>query len=121
MSTRPEAWNASSFGYYPLSRGKVIKMIVETKQQYRGVLCLHCHQSIPLSSFAESKECGFKQQKASGSDEATVRSFTVSSFTLRCRVCEGEGLYTALNVIDCSGTPRMRGSKVCKLLPIYPI
>jgi hypothetical protein len=97
------------------------KMIVEAKQQYRGVLCLHCHQPIPLSSFAESKECGFKQQKASGSDEATVRSFTVSSFTLRCRVCEGEGLYTALNVIDCSGTPRMRSSKVHKLLPIYPI
>ena len=40
-----------------------------------------------------------------------MRSFTVSSFMLRCRVCEGEGLYTALNVIDCSGTPRMRSSK----------
>jgi hypothetical protein len=107
--------------YCPLSRGKVRKMTVETKQQYRGVLCLHCHQPIPLSSFAASNECGFKQQKASASDESTVRSFTVSSFTLCCRVCEGEGLYTALNVIDCSGTPRMRSSKVRKLLPIYPI
>jgi hypothetical protein len=96
-------------------------MIVETKQQYRGVLCLHCHQPIPLSSFAASKECGFKENESSGRDEDTVRSFTVSSFALRCRVCEGEGSYTALNVIDCSGTPRMRSSKVRKLLPIYPI
>jgi len=93
-------------------------MIVEAKQQYRGVLCLHCHQPIPLSSFAASKECGFKEQEASGSDESTVRSFTVSSFTLRCRVCEGEGLYTALDVVDCNGTPRIRSSRARKLLPI---
>ena len=73
-------------------------MILEAKQQYRGVLCLHCRQPIPLSSFAASKECGFKEREASGCDESTVRSFTVSSFTLRCRVCEGEGLYTALDV-----------------------
>jgi hypothetical protein len=79
---------------------KVRKMIGEAKQQYRGVLCLHCHQPIPLSSFAASKECGFKEKESSGRDEATVRSFTVSSFMLRCRVCEGEGFYTALNVID---------------------
>ena len=83
-------------------------MLVEAKQQYPGVLCFHCRQPIPLSSFAESKECGFKQKEASGRDESTVRSFTVSSFTLRCRVCEGESLYTALDVIDCDGTPRIR-------------
>ena len=86
-------------------------MLVQAKQQYPGVLCFQCRQPIPLSSFAESKECGFKQQKTSGRDESTVRSFTVSSFTLRCRVCEGEGLYTALDVIDCNGTPRMRSSR----------
>jgi DnaJ-class molecular chaperone len=93
-------------------------MIVEAKQQYRGVPCLHCHQPIPLSYFAASKECGFKEQEASGRDESTVRSFTVCSFTLRCQVCEGEGRYTALDVIDCNGTPRIRSSQVRKLLPI---
>ena len=93
-------------------------MIIETKQQYRGVLCLHCRQPIPLSYFAASKECGFKEKEASRRDESTVRSFTVSSFTLRCRVCEGEGLYTALEVIDCDGTPKVRSSPARKLLPI---
>ncbi len=96
-------------------------MIVEAKQQYRGVLCRRCGQPIPLSPFAAGKECGFKQQEASARDESTVLSFTVSSFTLRCRVCDGEGLYTALDVIDCNGTPRMRGSQASKPLPILPI
>jgi hypothetical protein len=96
-------------------------MIVEAKHQYRGVLCLHCRQPIPLSPFAAGKECGFKQQEASCRDESAVLSFTVSSFTLRCRVCEGEGLYTALDVIDCDGTPKLRSSQALKLLPIGQI
>lgn len=96
-------------------------MIVEAKQQYRGVLCRRCRQPIPLSSFAASKECGFKQQEASDRDESAVRSFTVSSFTLRCQVCEGEGLYTALDVIDCDGTPRLRSSQARQPLPIRQI
>ncbi len=96
-------------------------MILEAKQQYRGVLCLRCRQPIPLSRFAAGEECGFRPQEASGRDESTVLSFTVSSFTLRCRVCEGEGLYTALDVIDCNGTPRIRSSQARKPLAILPI
>jgi hypothetical protein len=89
-------------------------MIVEAKQQYPGVLCLHCRQPIPLSSFAASKECGFKKREASSRNESAVRSFTVCSFTLRCRVCDGEGLYTALDVIDCDGTPRISSSQATR-------
>ena len=96
-------------------------MILEAKQQYRGVLCRRCRQPIPLSTFAAGKECGFKPQEASVHDESTVLSFTVSSFTLRCRVCEAEGLYTALDVIDCNGIPRIRSSQARKPLPILPI
>jgi hypothetical protein len=96
-------------------------MILETKQQYRGVLCRRCRQPIPLSPFAAGKECGFKPQEASADDESTVLSFTVSSFPLRCRVCEGEGFYTALDVIDCDGTPKLRSSQALKLLPIRQI
>jgi|SRR5580700_1880400 hypothetical protein len=86
-------------------------MLVEAKQQYPGVLCFHCRQPIPLSSFAASKECGFRKREASSRNESAVRSFTVSSFTLRCRVCKGEGRYTALDVIGCSGTQRMGSSQ----------
>jgi hypothetical protein len=91
-------------------------MIAEANQRYRGVLCLRCGQPIPLSFFAARKECGFEEQEACGRDE-----FTGRSFTLRCRVCDGEGLDTVLDVIDCDGTPRVRSSQVRKHLLICPI
>lgn len=79
-------------------------MIAEAKQKYRGVLCRHCHQAIPLSPSAALKEKECEGQ--SGLDE-----FTLCSFTLRCRACHSEGLFTVLDVIDCEGTPRIRGSQ----------
>jgi len=94
-------------------------MLVEAKQHYRGVLCLHCHQPIPLSSSTTLNGTGFGEQQTSGSNELTVRSlsvrsFTERSFTLRCRACEGEGLYTNLDVIACDGIPRTRISRTRK-------
>jgi hypothetical protein len=61
-------------------------MIVEAKQQYRGVLCLHCHQPIPLSSSTTLNDTGFGEQQTSGSDAFTVRSLTVR-FVYRALVC----------------------------------
>jgi hypothetical protein len=94
-------------------------MTVEAKQQYRGVLCLHCHQPIPLSSSTAANEGGSGEQPTSGSNEPivrslSVRSFTERSFAMRCRACEGEGLYTSLDVIACGGTPRTRISRARK-------
>jgi len=94
-------------------------MIVEAKQQYRGVLCLHCHQPIPLSSSTAANEGGFGEQPTSGGDalivrSLSVRSFTERSFAMRCRACEGEGLYTGSDVIACDGTPRTRISRARK-------
>jgi len=81
-------------------------MIAEAKQQYRGVLCRHCREAIPLSPSAalKEKEC----------DDPKIRDlheFALCSFTRRCRVCHGEGQYTVLDVIDCDGTPRIRRSQ----------
>jgi hypothetical protein len=88
-------------------------MIGESKQQYRGVLCLHCHQPIPLSSSTAANEGGYGEQPTTDSSEPivrslSVRSFTERSFAMRCRACEGEGLYTGSDVIACDGTPRTR-------------
>ena len=87
-------------------------MIVEAKQQYRGVLCLHCHQPIPLSSSAARNETAAEEEQKRDGDRRTTQSFT-----LRCRACEDEGLYTGLDVIACDGTPRIRKSHASKLLP----
>jgi hypothetical protein len=86
-------------------------MIAEVKQKYRGVLCRHCCQAIPLSPSAERRGSQFEAQAPGGADQ-----FTARSFTLRCRACDGEGLYTPVDVIDCDGSPRMRGSYASKRL-----
>ena len=91
-------------------------MLVEAKQHYRGVLCLHCHQPIPLSSSTAANEGGFGEQPTTDSSELivrslSVRSFTERSFAMRCRACEGEGLYTGSDVIACDGKPRTRVSR----------
>ena len=88
------------------------QMIAEVKQKYRGVLCRHCRQAIPLSQSAKRSETDFVDEAFSGRDE-----FTARSFTLRCRACDGEGLYTAVDVIDCDGTPRLRGPYASKRPP----
>ena len=80
-----------------------VKVIAEAKEQYRGVLCTHCRQPIPLSPSAELKEREFKEQGPSDLGE-------FFSVTLRCRACHGEGIYTQSDVIDLDGAPRRRSS-----------
>ena len=84
-------------------------MIAEAKQQYRGVLCTHCRQPIPLSPSAELKQIKFKEHRSSDTGD-----FSVFSATLRCRACHGEGVYTQSDVIDLDGTPRKRSSQARK-------
>ena len=84
-------------------------MIAEAKQQYRGVICIHCGQPIPLSPSAELKQIKFKKH-----GQSDMGDFSVFSITLRCRACHGEGIYTHSDVIDLDGTPRTRSSQAHK-------
>jgi hypothetical protein len=81
-------------------------MIQEAKKQYRGVLCTHCRQPIPLPS-------SVARQIASHGDGSSAAEHDPGPrvFTLRCRVCQEEGLYTESKFIDCEGTPRTRASQ----------
>ncbi len=81
-------------------------MIGKAEQHYRGVLCIHCREPIPLSASAERKEKQFDDQGPSGIDE-----FAVPSATLRCRACDGEGVYKHSDVMEIEGAPRKRGSR----------
>ena len=86
-------------------------MNTEAKEHYRGVLCTHCRQPIPLSPSAARQDARFGGEQLSAVDQ-----FVVRVFTLRCRVCHGEGHYTPLSVVDCEGTPRTRGAQARKSL-----
>ena len=77
-------------------------MTTEPRQVYRGVLCIHCRQPIPLTDRAASVDRHFTRHVNSTDDNV------VQTFTLRCRVCHLEGLYMALDVVDCDGAPKVR-------------
>lgn len=88
-------------------------MIQEAKQYYRGVLCLHCRQPIPLPAGVKRRDAEGKEAQAVLGDD-----FGPRVFTLRCRACQGEGLYTESKFIDCEGTPRMRHTQPRKASPM---
>jgi hypothetical protein len=71
-----------------------------TAQRYRGVLCGHCRQPIPLPGIVE---------RLAGAEGASVSGEpAVRSFHLRCRVCEREKTYHMGDVMEFEGTPRAR-------------
>jgi hypothetical protein len=88
-------------------------MVQEAKKQYRGVLCIHCRQPIPLPS-------NVYRRAASREDESSAMDHDPGPrvFTLRCRVCQEEGLYTESKFIDCEGTPRTRATQKGKASPL---
>jgi len=88
-------------------------MIQEVKQQYRGVLCIHCRQPIPHPATFSRRavEPEGREPSKAHDDEPRV-------FTLRCRVCQEEGLYSESKFIDCEGTPRTRVSRSRKTSPL---
>jgi hypothetical protein len=90
-------------------------MIQEAIKKYRGVLCLHCRQPIPLPAAVTRRvaEGGEKGQDFFSEMGPRV-------FTLRCRACHGEGLYAESKFVDCEGTPRTRFMASRKASPMLP-
>jgi hypothetical protein len=73
-------------------------MTQDTKQSYRGVLCVCCTQPIPVPAFVVIAE--------SPADEEQQR---VRVFSVRCRVCEKERPYRSTDIVEFEGAPRPRG------------
>ena len=88
-------------------------MIQEAKQNYRGVLCLHCRQPIPLPAAVTRREAERKVEQV-----VSVLDLGPRVLTLRCKACQGEALYAEGKFIDCEGTPRTRYSQARKTSPM---
>ncbi len=78
-------------------------MVPDSGERYRGVLCVHCRQPIPLPAAIVRKHA---ERKSSASSE--VIELGPRAFALRCRDCHGEGLYAESKFIEREGLPRIR-------------
>jgi hypothetical protein len=77
-----------------------------TLQSYRGVRCLSCRQPIPLPAFLLKTDWTL-QEKEEGMDQERLTRV----FSLRCRSCEREKPYRAVDIVDFEGAPRTRVSR----------
>lgn len=69
-------------------------------QRYRGVLCGHCRQPIPVP--------GIVERLADADAESGSGNRNIRSFHLRCRVCEREKTYQTGDIAEFEGVPRTR-------------
>lgn len=69
-----------------------------TRNNYRGVACSRCSEPIPVSP----KLAGSFNERNGEETNAT------HSFSLRCRICEEEGIYTVTDIRDIVGEPTRR-------------
>ena len=84
-------------------------MVQEERKHYRGVLCLHCRQPIPIPASVARKG------EQSGNHRPGVPGdLGPRAFSLRCRACHGEALYAESKFVDCEGSPRVRNTSARK-------
>jgi rRNA maturation protein Nop10 len=69
---------------------------VQQKVEGRGVQCHHCGKKVYVPTSVINREKVFHGSEAP--DELRLISLV---FTLRCRSCEREGIYTMNQIIDC--------------------
>lgn len=81
-----------------------------TKQSYRGVRCLSCRQPIPLPGI-------LLKMDSSAKETGEVHVHPTRVFSLRCRACEREKPYRAIDIVDFEGAPRNRVSRTLILQP----
>jgi len=75
-----------------LKRG--FEMTQNSKQSYRGVLCVSCKQAIPVPAIVVNMESDVER--------------TIRVFNLRCRACEKEHPYCTTDIVEFDGAPRVR-------------
>lgn len=77
-----------------------------TKGQYPGVLCSRCKEPIPVPKRVAVLYEEMKRGELT--DREDVKS---SAITLRCKICNEEGVYAVKEIQEFEGPPRVRTSE----------
>jgi hypothetical protein len=77
-----------------------------TRSNYLGVLCSRCNERISVPRKTAELYEELKHSEASESQAAKPRAFT-----LRCKVCNEEGVYAMEAIREFEGPPRVRVEK----------
>ena len=84
-----------------------LTMIQEiTQRNYWGVLCSRCSERIPTPRRVAVLYEELKRGQVSDGQDAQSRAFT-----LRCRICDEEGVYGFEEIQEFEGPPRVRISE----------
>ena len=76
-----------------------------TQSHYCGVLCSRCEERIPVPKRSAELYEELKHGEVSVDQDAKSRAFT-----LRCKVCNEEGVYGLKGIHEFEGQPRTRAS-----------
>jgi hypothetical protein len=86
-------------------------MIAELTKSYRGVLCTRCGEPIAVPAKIVSLQ-----------DEQQYRETDVPhGFSLRCKLCESEGVYAMKDVQRFEGEPRWQNSRTRKFFASHAL
>ena len=77
-----------------------------TQAKYHGVLCSRCKERIPVPKRVAVLYEELRRGEVSGGQDVKARAIT-----LRCKICNEEGVYAVKEIQEFEGPPRVRRSE----------
>jgi predicted nucleic-acid-binding Zn-ribbon protein len=77
-----------------------------TQNRYLGVSCSRCEEPIPIP-----KRVAVLYEKLQRGQAKDAQEVSTNAFTIRCKACDGESVYSVDRIREFEGSARTRKSK----------